>query len=309
MRTPLAERALGRWTGLLPMLGVDSRFLTPKQGPCPMCGGKTRFRYDDKGGRGTWICNSCGAGDGAQLAMRVTGMSFRDIAERLDPIIGEAPPVPAKAERSIEDCRAGLNRLWRSASPVRPDDPVGRYLRQRVGLTNVPDCLRTAARLRYQDDTPSFHPGMLAMVRDADGNAATLHRTFLTHDGRKADVAAPRRLMPGTIPPGSAVRLFEIGSTLGIAEGIETALAAASLFGVPVWAAVNASQLAKWVPPAEASEIIVFGDADAAYVGQAAAYALAHRLARKDRTVTVKLPDRVGMDWNDVLLKQMQVEA
>ncbi len=93
-------------------------------------------------------------------------------------------------------------------------------------------------------------------------------------------MASPRRLMPGTIAPGSAVRLFDAGSTLGIAEGIETALAAASLFGLPrVWAAVNASQLAKWLPPVEATEIIVFGDADAAFVGQAAAYALAHRLA------------------------------
>ncbi len=37
--------------------------------------GKTRFRFDDKEGRGTWICNHCGAGDGADLAMKVTGMS------------------------------------------------------------------------------------------------------------------------------------------------------------------------------------------------------------------------------------------
>ncbi|WP_345819913.1 toprim domain-containing protein [Methylobacterium fujisawaense] len=309
MRTPLAERARGHWAALLPELGVDRRYLTAKQGPCPICGGKTRFRFDDKQGRGTWICNHCGAGDGADLAMKVTGMSFRDLAERLDPIIADAPPAQVKAGRTPEDCRDSLNRLWRSASPVRSGDPVARYLRNRVGLTSVPTCLRTVDHLRYQDDEPSFHPAMVAMVTNPDGYPTTLHRTYLTHDGRKAAVASPRRLMPGTIAPGSAVRLFDAGSTLGIAEGIETALAAASLFGLPVWAAVNASQLAKWLPPVEATEIIVFGDADAAFVGQAAAYALAHRLARKDRTVTVKLPDRVGTDWNDVLLTQMQVEA
>lgn len=309
MRTPLAERARGHWAGLLSELGVDRRYLTAKQGPCPICGGKTRFRFDDKEGRGTWICNHCGAGDGADLAMRVTGMSFRDLAERLDPIIADAPPAQVKAGRTLEDCRDSLNRLWRSASPVRFGDPVARYLRNRVGLTSVPTCLRTVDRLRYQDDEPSFHPAMVAMVTNPDGYPTTLHRTYLSHDGRKANVASPRRLMPGTIAPGSAVRLFDAGSTLGIAEGIETALAAASLFGLPVWAAVNASQLAKWLPPVEATEIIVFGDADAAFVGQAAAYALAHRLARRDRTVTVKLPDRVGTDWNDVLLTQMQVEA
>ncbi|MGE8126032.1 DUF7146 domain-containing protein [Methylobacterium sp. NPDC080182] len=309
MRTPLAERARGHWAALLPDLGVDRRYLTAKQGPCPICGGKTRFRFDDKEGRGTWICNHCGAGDGADLAMKVTGISFRDLAERLDPIIGEAPPATVKAGRTREDCRDSLNRLWRSASPVRPGDPVARYLRNRVGLTSVPTCLRTVDHLRYQDDEPSFHPAMIAMVTNPDGYPTTIHRTYLSQDGRKADVASPRRLMPGTIAPGSAVRLFDAGSTLGIAEGIETALAAAALFAIPVWAAVNASQLAKWVPPPEATEIVVFGDADAAFVGQAAAYALAHRLARKDRTVTVKLPDRVGTDWNDVLLEQMRVEA
>ncbi|WP_182179288.1 DUF7146 domain-containing protein [Methylobacterium radiotolerans] len=309
MRTPLADRARGHWAALLPDLGVDRRYLTAKQGPCPICGGKTRFRFDDKEGRGTWICNHCGAGDGADLVMKVTGMSFRDLAERLDPMIGDAPPGPVKAGRSREDCRDSLNRLWRSASPVRAGDPVARYLRNRVGLTSVPTCLRTVDHLRYQDDEPSFHPAMIAMVTNPDGYPTTLHRTYLSHDGRKADVASPRRLMPGTIAPGSAVRLFDASSLLGIAEGIETALAAASLFSVPVWAAVNASQLAKWLPPDEATEIIVFGDADAAFVGQAAAYALAHRLARRDRTVTVKLPDRVGTDWNDVLLEQMRVEA
>ena len=309
MRTPLGERARGRWTGLLPMLGIDSRYLTPKQGPCPICGGKTRFRYDDKEGRGTWICNHCGAGDGADLAMRVAGIDFRELAARVEPMIGEVSPAFGNAARSSEDCRDSLNRLWRSTSQVRTGDPVARYLRNRVGLSSVPTCLRTTDHLRYQDDTPSYHPAMIAMVTSPDGYPTTLHRTYLTKDGHKADVAAPRRLMPGTIAPGSAVRLFDAGGTLGIAEGIETALAAASLFSVPVWAAVNATMLAKWLPPDEASEIIVFGDADAAFVGQAAAYALANRLARKNRTVTVKLPDRVGTDWNDVLLEQMQVEA
>ena len=36
-------------------------------GTCPMCGGKDRFRFDDKGGRGTWICSQCGAGDEIEL--------------------------------------------------------------------------------------------------------------------------------------------------------------------------------------------------------------------------------------------------
>ena len=35
--------------------------------PCPVCGGKDRFRFDNKDGRGTYICNQCCSGDGLEL--------------------------------------------------------------------------------------------------------------------------------------------------------------------------------------------------------------------------------------------------
>ncbi len=300
MPSPLSERARGRWAGLLPMLGVDSRFLSGKQGPCPICAGKTRFRFDDKEGRGTWICNHCGAGDGADLAMKVGGFDFRELAARLEPIIGEVAPAAAKPARSEEDQRSSLNRLWLSATPVKDGDPVARYLSARVGLATFPSCLRSVQRLRYQDDAPSWHPAMIAMVVGPDGAPATIHRTYLTQDGRKANVEAPRRMMPGAIPDGAAVRLFEAGASLGIAEGIETALAAAALFGVPTWAAINSTMLAKWSPPASVEEVIVFGDADAGFAGQAAAYTLARRLTPHVSSVRVEIPTIIGTDWCDV---------
>ena len=48
-----AELASGRWHGILTALGVPQEFLTGKHGPCPICGGKDRFRFDNKNGRGT----------------------------------------------------------------------------------------------------------------------------------------------------------------------------------------------------------------------------------------------------------------
>ncbi len=123
---------------------------------------------------------------------------------------------------------------------VEADDPVGRYLVRRVGLTSFPSCLRTADHVRYQSDCPSFHPAMIAMVTGPDGAPSNLHRTYLTADGRKAPVLEPRRLMLGTIAKGAAIRLAPAGDALGIAEGIETALSASVLFGVPCWAAGSA---------------------------------------------------------------------
>jgi len=169
-----------------------------------------------------------------------------------------------------------------------------------LGLTSFPSCLRTAFNARYQSDRPSFHPAMIAMVTGPDGAPSILHRTYLTADGRKASVDAPRRLMPGTVAKGAAIRLAPARDALGIAEGIETALSASALFRVPCWAAVNAGMLAAWQPPPEVRRILIFGDNDTSYTGQAAAYALARRLRSEGFIVEVEVPAEPEADWNDV---------
>ena len=52
-------------------------------------------------------------------------------------------------------------------------------------------------------------------------------------------------LVPGPVPKGGAVRLFPPAEAMGIAEGIETALSAAQLSGLPVWAALNTVNIEK----------------------------------------------------------------
>jgi putative DNA primase/helicase len=299
-RLPLRERAQGRWSGILPALGIGESFLTGKHGPCPLCGGKDRWRWDNLEGRGTWICSKCGAGDGIHLVMQKNGWEFREAAKQIEAIIGAAPADAPKRERSDRERRDAMNRLWQASKAVEAGDPVGRCLARRVGLTTFPSCLRTASNVRYQSDPPSFHPAMIAMVTGPDGTPSILHRTYLTGDGSKAPVPEPRRLMSGIIAKGAAIRLAPTGDTLGIAEGIETALSASALFGVPCWAAVNAGMLAAWQPPPEARRIIIFGDNDPSYAGQAAAYALARRLGANERVVEVQVPAEVGADWNDV---------
>jgi putative DNA primase/helicase len=143
----LGERARGRWHGILPALGIDRRFLKKKNGPCPMCGGKDRWRFTDINGKGTWWCNNCHGGNGVALVMQFTGLPFREAAERIERVIGEAPREEKRAERSEEDRRAALNKLWSSGQSVRPDDPVDRWLHGRgVGMQNYPRCLRVGMR-------------------------------------------------------------------------------------------------------------------------------------------------------------------
>jgi putative DNA primase/helicase len=302
---PVREVALGRWRGILPHFGLDAKALSGKQGPCPMCGGGTRFRFDDKEQRGTWICNHCGAGDGMALVMAKSGLSFAEAAKRVEELAGDAPVTKAKTEQTGEQKRKAMTELWRGAKAVLPGDPVALYLRNRLGEIVVPPTIRFVERCRYQDDPVTWHPAMIAKMTGPDGLPVMVHRTYLTHDGRKADVPCPRRNMPGRIPDGSAVRLAPIGPVLGIAEGIENAFAGSKLFGVPAWAALNEVILAKWRPPEGVTKVLIFGDNDANFVGQSSAYLLARRIADMGVSAEPMIPDmlpgRTKTDWNNVL--------
>ncbi|QDW38965.1 P4 alpha zinc-binding domain protein [Bradyrhizobium sp. KBS0727] len=254
MTAPLQERARGRWKSILPAIGINSKFLVRKNGPCPMCGGKDRWRFTDIEGKGTWYCNKCRGGAGVDLAIKFTGRPFREVAERIERIIGEAPLDPIPAQPSAASTRAALNRLWQAGGPVLLGDPVDLWITGRgIRLDAFPKALRTAPSTRHSGPPVSWHPAMLAMVSDPSGKPATIHKTYITADGKKAAVDKVRMFCAGAVPAGGAVRLTPPADVLGIAEGIETAFAAAVMFGVPTWAALNDGQLAKFEPPAEAS--------------------------------------------------------
>jgi putative DNA primase/helicase len=302
MQNDIQERAVGRWYGILSALGVDSRFLRNKHGPCPFCGeGKDRFRWDNKAGKGTFICNKCGAGDGFELLKRLKGWDFKQAADEVERIVGGIRRVEPRAAVSPEGQRAAMQKRWKQCHPVMDsDDPVALYLKRRVGIGSlaVPQILRSAPD----------RPAMVALMQAPDGRATMVHTTFLTWDGRKAQMDNPRLMMPGTIADGAAVRLTETGEELGIAEGIETALSATALTGVPCWAALNRVLLQKWIAPAGVKRVVIFGDSDAKFDGQAAAFALASRLSRGNQIdVDVRIPPKIGEDWNDVWLQKEAV--
>lgn len=297
-RPRTADAARGKWKGILLELGIDGKFLSGKHGPCPMCGGKDRARFDNKGGNGTFICSQCGNGDGFEILKRIKGWDFKTAAKEIDKVVGNVKAEPVKAAMDENKRRELLNALWKRGSPIRAGDPVEAYLKGRgLPFPNMTGVLRYAADCPVPYSTIT-RPAMLALVADHEGNPANLHRTFLGPNG-KADMEQPRAMMPGAIPEGSAVRLAMHGDRLGIAEGIETAISAWKRFGIPTWAAINSAMLAKWKPPASVKEVVIFGDNDPKFGGAAAAYALAHKLAVKGIGVDVRIPAQVGLDWAD----------
>jgi putative DNA primase/helicase len=292
-----ADEAVGRWPGILQMLGVDPRFLTNKHGPCPVCEGTDRYRFDDKEGRGTWICSHCGSGDGFSLLRKMHGWDFAQAAKEVDRIVGTVPAGPIAPARTEESKLQALREVWKASKLVTKGDPVWLYLNNRLGIDMVPADVRFHPALKHTDG--GTHPAMVACMRYPNGDAASIHRTYLTPEGHKAQVSEVKKFMQGKPLQTSAVRLGPVGRRLGIAEGIETALAASRRFSVPVWAAANAVLLEAWVPPEGVEEVLIAGDNDASYTGQAATFALARRLTRDGYTVEIQIPGTEGKDWAD----------
>jgi putative DNA primase/helicase len=300
--------AKGKWRGILLSLGIPESALKDRHGPCPLCGGSDRFRWDNAGGRGTYICGQCGAGDGMKLAVEYTEKPFFEVASIIDGMLGNIKAEAPRPDMSPEKRRDILRDTYRATQAIQPDDLAHRYLESRaIDELIYPAALRFAPSLR--DGDGGVRPAMVAMIGvHGRGKPVSMHRTFLSPDGRgKAEMASPRKMMPGELPDGACVMLCEYvaGGPLGIAEGIETAMSASALFDMPVWAAINSTLMAKWTPPDGCTEVAVFGDNDAKYGGQMAAYTLAHKLAVKGIETSVHIPKITGQDFSDIHMARM----
>ena len=114
--TSTVERCHHRWRELLPLFGIETRFLKNQHGPCPLCGGKDRFRFDDRDGTGSYYCNQCGAGTGLLLIRKLKGWDHATACSEVDKIIGtEAQPISAE-KPATKDAAAG----WRPSANCSP---------------------------------------------------------------------------------------------------------------------------------------------------------------------------------------------
>jgi putative DNA primase/helicase len=298
------------WRNVLLASGLTERQLSKRAGPCPACGGSDRYLFDNRYGRGDFFCRQCGPGDGFQLLMRAQGLSFKDARALVLRLAGldedkEREEIftrlaPAPEQPKVAQVTRRVLQLIRESCAIEDCEPVREYLASR-SLWPLPSghTLRAHSSVEYWHDKRPIgrFPALLGIVRDANGETVTVHVTYLEPSGEKLRDFDPRKILSGMSGrEGCAVRLMSHRATLGIAEGIETALSASVLHEMPVWAALNTSLLQKFTPPAGVERLVIFADRDVA--GLESASKLMERLQGR---IVMEVRTPKSKDWNDSL--------
>lgn len=288
--------AQGKWRGILLMLGITELELSGKHGPCPLCEGKDRYRYTDYKGNGEYFCSGCGPGSGFDLIMGRNDWDFAHAAQEVDKVLGTKIEEVFQPRVDFEKRRRDMNRLWANATDR---GLVERYLRSRgisAALIENPLDLRDLRGhpQMFMMDSNKRHSAMLALIRNKDGAAISIHRTY-------TDLGLRRVMPPLETIKGCAIRLGSTlpGKPLIVGEGIETVLSGMEDFGGAGYACISAGNMEEVILPASVKDVIILADNDKSFTGQKSAFVLARKLDAKKIEVQVMMRANIGADWND----------
>lgn len=222
--TRITDLAQGQWPSILGALaGLSGDQLTDKHQPCPMCGGRDRYRFDDQDGTGSWFCNQCGgpsqsggAGNGMELLMRRTGWSFAEAAKRVEQHLGITPQRPEPPTKGAENvwrysdtflvCRfpgkkirplswSGSRWEWKAPPAPRPLLNLAQ-LRSRTGTVLIVEGEKAAdaAALLYPRAIVTTWPSGCKAIDKADWSPLTGRRVILWPDADAVGQQAMDRL-------------------------------------------------------------------------------------------------------------------
>lgn len=269
--------------------------------------------------RGTWYggCGMCccpahddrtpslsvRVGDTRILFKCFAGCDTRDVLRairRLDSNAldakGDGVPQQFRLDRWLQQRARDLWSIGRSTNWTIAET----YLRNR-SIDISFQCLRFCHRTPLgKGKAARFRPAMLAAVTDDSGLLA-VQRTFLDDRGRRArDLRHPRRLLGH--PYAGAVRLTPVTDTLGIAEGVETAISAMILLDIPVWAALGNERFHHVAIPKSVTRLTLLPDND--HAGRLVVPLAEKAHATLGRRIDTIWPWNGRNDWNDVLREE-----
>lgn len=252
--------------------------MTTRRAPCPVC---------NKGPRDTALSITTDERGTVSHCFRC-GYATAKNFERSD-----APPGP-RTYRPWQDLAA---YLWAQSQPIT-GTPAETYFKSR-GCRVPPD----DGDVRYLPARGDHPHAMLARITDAvTAESISLHFTRLAPDGRgKAGSQHDKRLLGGHRKAGGVIRLWPdetVTNGLAVSEGIESGLCAAHAV-TPVWAAIDAGNLASFPVLAGIEALLIVADNDVSGTGQRAARECARRWHAEGRDVRIALSATTGHDAAD----------
>ena len=292
------EAARGYWTEILSK-HIDKKHLVNRHTACPICGGKDRFRYDNKNGDGTAYCNQCGAKNGMSLLMQVTGWDFKTAAREIDRMIGNSELKKEIVKPQNKD--KVINFIHSKLTTLETGDNVYKYLKNR-GINSFDSrYFRKINSFDYMEDgfKKDNADCMVCVITDSDNQRIGYHITYIK-DGKKAAFVSPKKIFGNM--KGGCIRLSNPAKMLAVTEGVENALSVTQTYGHPCWAAVSAQGLKEFMPPKETEYLLIVADNDFSFTGQEAAYSLAKRVTRMGIECYVDMPKTRGYDFNDEMV-------
>lgn len=249
----ISKQSVGKWDYILQTLGIKIPE-NGKHGPCPKCGGKDRFRFDNKDGRGTWFCNHCGNGDGIDIVKLVFDIDTIPAAARVAECLPSAPVVNAPARKEAAK-QTAVNWPALLSQSVMGESP---YLAGK-GLAGHASRLTTREMTVGGEKYPSG--SLMLPVKNTQGNITGIQ--LISGNGVK-------NLMKGSKYSGCFIQVsdFPEGSPekVVIAEGYGTAVSVSLLSDAWPLAALSKTNLKaaaeavreKWPE----TQIIIAGDND-----------------------------------------------
>ncbi|WP_413718926.1 toprim domain-containing protein [Silicimonas sp. MF1-12-2] len=234
--------------------------------------------------------------------------AFSDIAENLrlhgldealrEQDTGDNLLVARKAWADDTKRREGQARqCWTDCTEI-DGTPAETYLRRR-GIAIEADNLGFHPAC-WHGPTAHRYPALVAKIEGGEGFA--VHRTYLTQDGRKAEIA-PNKMTLGPMRGGCVRLTYAGGQPWIVGEGIESTLSALIRYGKPAsaCAALSTSGMINMRLPSHPGRLIIALDGDEA--GRTAAKELGTRAVLSDWSVDFADPGD-GKDHNDLLERE-----
>lgn len=229
-------------------------------GPCPVCGGKDRFRFDDKDGRGTWFCGQCDpqSGGGLLLLSRYLGKPTIEVAKEL---LGQDMPrtvAPVRKHSATdEQMREELRKRAKRGAEMLMEQSMmsGHQYMDAKGLTGE---WPVNSQIMMGADNERIEPGALLLV-PVYKNGELVNVQKITADGKK-------RPIYGGDMSGVCHVISGPGKTIAVVEGFATGVTVNRMTNATTYVAFNTGNLAAIAAQAREEHpdamLIIFADHD-----------------------------------------------